>query len=101
MRLIVVLACLTGIAWACQSKKTVGTKVPDAFLGIATDTIIVFDPETYKEKVYIVEYETDTRSNEKLRKLGKYSVSTDTIITFDPETYQETIKIVINKVKIE
>jgi hypothetical protein len=63
MRLTIALACLTGIAWASQSKKTAGTKVPDAFLGIATDTIIVFDFETYQEKVYIVEYETDTRSN--------------------------------------
>lgn len=95
------LACLTGMALACQSKKVLETKVPDEFLGIVTDTIITFDAETYKESLYLVEYEIDTRSNEKLRKLGKYIVLKDTTITFSPETYQETIRIVTNKVKVE
>ncbi len=95
------LAFLTGMALACQSKKAVEIKVPDAFLGVVTDTIITFDAETYKESLYLVEYEIDTRSNKKLRQLGKYIVLKDTTITFSPETYEETIKIITNKVKIE
>ncbi len=105
MRFIIFSACLISMTWACNTKKSAVTndniEVPSAFLGLAVDTIITLDTDTYQESKYVVEYQIDTRSNERLKQLAKYSISTDTIITFDPQTFEETIEVVIKKVRIE
>lgn len=65
--------------------------------GILYDTIVSFDPVTFKEKIEIVKREL---SNEIISSQAGSKTTTikqtgiDTIIVFDPKTYKETMTII-------